>query len=217
MPIQFKQFAFLLMLAFGIFGCSTFNISKLKQRAENGDAQAQLDLGNAYRTRSGVKKSLKNAFKWTELAAKSGLPEAQAQLGLAYANGHGVHQDFEKAREWFLKSANQEYPESYCMLGDLYRLGMGVPVNLPEAAKWYKKGAVAGIQADQFNLGIMYSLGEGVEKNYVKAYQWLTAAQTKNENWQLTLIAKMALAEIIPKMTDEEKTRAKVTNEAFGY
>lgn len=63
----------------------------------------------------------------------------------------------------------------------------------------------------------MYTLGEGVEKNYVKAYQWLTAARINRENKQLTWMARGALSDLIPKMSDEEKTRAKVANEAMGY
>lgn len=44
-----------------------------------GRAQAQLELGHAYRLGLGVEPSLEEAYKWYKLAAQSGLPAAKAE------------------------------------------------------------------------------------------------------------------------------------------
>jgi uncharacterized protein len=218
MPIQSKLFVVLAVLAFGIMGCaSSINVSELKKRAEAGDISAQNDLGYAYKTGSGVEKNPEEAIKWIRRAADAGSPMAQRNLGLIYVQGYGVPQDYQKAREWFLKSANQDFPNAYGQIGGLYQNGRGVPVDLAEAAQWYEKGAQKGDQGAQYNLGIMYKLGEGVEKDYVKAYQWLTAARVNRKKEKLTWMARGALSDLIPKMSDEEKARAKVINESAGY
>jgi TPR repeat protein len=218
MPIQFKLFSVLAMLTFGILGCGTsIDFSELKKRAEGGDVIAQSSLAYAYKTGSGVEKNPEEAIKWIQRAADNGSAEAQHNLGLSYVQGYGVPQNYEKAREWFLKSAGQGFLRAYGKIGTLHQRGLGVPVDPAKAAQWFEKGAQNGVQGDQYNLGIMYTLGEGVEKDNVKAYQWLTAARVNGENKKLTWMARAALSDLIPKMSDDEKIRAKVINETLGY
>ena len=65
----------------------------LHELAEQGDAQAQLNLGSLYTNGLGVPKNNVEAANWTRKAANQGLPQAQVLLGLLYENGQGVRKN----------------------------------------------------------------------------------------------------------------------------
>ena len=63
------------------------NIATLKAKANNGDAKAQLNLGNAYSNGKGVEQSYSQAVYWWKKAAEQGNVVAQYNLGIAYYDG----------------------------------------------------------------------------------------------------------------------------------
>src|SRR6516162_3152264 len=67
--------------------------TEIQKRADHGDPEAELALGQLYGTGTGVSRSLSKAFKWHRKAADHGLARAQYQLGLDYAGGLGVKKD----------------------------------------------------------------------------------------------------------------------------
>jgi hypothetical protein len=69
--------------------------------AEQGDAQAQNNLGMMYFEGWGVPKDDKEAIKWFRVAASQGYALAQGNLGLMYAKGRGVPQDYVLSYMWF--------------------------------------------------------------------------------------------------------------------
>ncbi len=77
--------------------------------AEQGDAETQYQLGEAYRkgTGEGISRSFKEAARWYELAAEQGHPEAQYQLGEFYSKGRGVKKNKKMARKWYKAAAEQ--------------------------------------------------------------------------------------------------------------
>ena len=75
------------------------------EAAEQGDADAQYNLGLMYDHGLGVAPDAKEAVKWYRLAAEQGHEEAQYQLGVVYDNGKGVAKDTVLAYMWFNISA----------------------------------------------------------------------------------------------------------------
>ena len=73
----------------------------LRPFAEQGDAQAQFNLGVMYDYGQGVSQNHREAVKWYRKAAEHGRARAQSNLGLMYDNGQGVPQDFVHAHMWF--------------------------------------------------------------------------------------------------------------------
>ena len=88
--------------------------------AENGDIDAQYQLGVIYAKGDGVEKDDKLSFLWFEKAAKQGYSEAQYTLGLMYSSGKGVDQDNEIALKWFEKSAKQGHTDSLNIINSMY-------------------------------------------------------------------------------------------------
>ena len=75
--------------------------------AEQGDPNAQYNLGVLYADGQGVTKDYKTAVKWYELAAEQGHISAQVNLAFMYANGKGVNRDFTRAFMWWDVAASQ--------------------------------------------------------------------------------------------------------------
>ena len=75
-------------------------LQKLRPLAEQGDANAQYDLGVMYRTGEGVLQDDTEAVRWYRLAAEQGDAGAQNNLALMYFNGRGVPKDYVQARMW---------------------------------------------------------------------------------------------------------------------
>ena len=75
--------------------------------ADQGHAEAQLNLGSMYNMGEGVPQEYAEAAKWYLLAANQGNALAQGNLGLMYANGDGVPQDFVLAHKWINLAASR--------------------------------------------------------------------------------------------------------------
>ena len=152
------------------------NIDELKKAAEQGDAQAQYNLGICYANGNGVEKNFSEAVKWWRKAAEQGVALAQGNLGACYNLGYGVEKNPTEAVKWCRKAAEQGIAEAQFCLGACYALGDGVEKNPTEAVKWYRKAAEQGNAPAQYNLGFFYANGIGVEKNLREAVKWYRKA-----------------------------------------
>ena len=75
--------------------------------AEQGNVDAQYNLGLMYGKGKGVKKDYRKAIKWWVLAANQGNGKAQTNLGWMYEIGIGVQKDAHKAAHWYQIASNQ--------------------------------------------------------------------------------------------------------------
>ncbi len=116
-------------------------------RAQQGDAEAQLQLALRYAEGDGVIQNDKEAAKWFALAAKQGLAEAQYQYGLALLKGRGVVQDYKAAFDWIEKPAQHGYAKAQYSLGELYRYGTGTAIDKARAYMWFNLAAAQGVEA----------------------------------------------------------------------
>ena len=73
--------------------------------AEQGDANAQINLGTLYENGQGVSKDYQQALFWFRQAAKRGNAMALTKIGLMYERGTGVTQDFILAHKWYILGA----------------------------------------------------------------------------------------------------------------
>jgi len=76
-------------------------IQKLQRAAEQGDAEAQLSLGIAYRFRQGVLQDCKEGLNWYRKSAEQGGVIAQHRLGYAYEVGEGVPKNTATVYAWY--------------------------------------------------------------------------------------------------------------------
>ena len=120
---------------------ATEDLDDLRVRAEQGNAQAQLNLGNMYVNGRGVPEDDVEAVRWYRLAAEQGNAGAQGMLGAMYAEGDVVPQDYAEAVRWIRRGAEQGNAWAQGMLGALYAQGDVVPQDNVSAHMWLNLAA----------------------------------------------------------------------------
>ena len=161
-----------------------------KKAADNGDAQAQNELGDLYNRGLVASREDILAFEKFKKAAKQGDIEAQFNLGQMYREGIFTIRDYEEALRWIKKSAEQGYAPAQTALGDIK--SYGEDEEKKEAFSWYKKAAKQGFAPAQYHLGTMYAGREDSfyfeeRTDYQEALMWLKKAAEQGEGrWYLT-------------------------------
>ena len=82
-------------------------MQRVHQAAEQGNKDAQYELGYRYAHGSGIAKDEAEALRWFRLAAEQGLPEAQTALGLMYSRGEGAPRNVVSGYAWLSTAAAQ--------------------------------------------------------------------------------------------------------------
>ena len=153
-------------------------VSRYQQRAEQGDAFAQYQLGRVYARGDGVPQDFQEALRWYRRAAEQGNRFAQYQLGRVYARGDGVPQDFQEALRWYRRAVEQGDAGAQNAIGRMYARGDGVPQDFHEALRWYQRAAAEGrsgyyavVLADNYRIG-----SDGVPQDLQEAIRWYRRA-----------------------------------------
>lgn len=87
------------------FDARHYTINLFLNRANEGNVEAQYQLGQFYLTGNGTLQDFEEAVKWFTLAAEQNYAPAQYELGLLYHLGQGVNIDNEKSYMWLNLSA----------------------------------------------------------------------------------------------------------------
>ena len=98
-----------------------------RKAAEQGDAEAQYELGHCYHYGYGVTEDKTEAVKWYRMAAEQGHVYAQCWLGVCYFIGNGVTQDKTEAIKWYRKAAEWGHEEAKDALKRLEQRGGTAP------------------------------------------------------------------------------------------
>lgn len=116
-------------------------IAEWREPAEKGDADAQFNLGQAYKLGRGVAMSGAFAQDWYLKAAKQGHAKAQANLGLLmYQNG-----EREGAMPWIRKAAERNEPRAMFLLASAMFNGDMAPRDWPRAYALMNRAKAAGL------------------------------------------------------------------------
>lgn len=152
-------------------------LSRIQTEAQQGVAQAQLELGKEYSQgfcfrQDGeiTEQNLVEAAQWLQKAADQGLVEAKYRLGR-------VTRDDKKSFELIKEAAEQGSAEAQYWIGSSYERGFhGISKNELLASMWYEKAARQDHVQAMSSLGYMYLKGIGVTADRTKAIQWYRQA-----------------------------------------
>ncbi|HEX8223558.1 MAG TPA: tetratricopeptide repeat protein [Allosphingosinicella sp.] len=126
-------------------------IAEWRPLADRGDADAQFNLGQAYKMGRGVTVNPRLAQSWYEKAAKQGHEQAQVNVGLLLYNG-GRRQE---AMPWIRKAADLGDPRAQYILGTELFNGDLVGKDWPRAYALMLKAADGGVPPAADNLKAM--------------------------------------------------------------
>lgn len=161
--------------------CSTLvasasTLNDKRQAAEHGDVNAQMQLGEAYKTGTdGVEVDLTKSMKWFRKAADQGNPHAMFMVGKLLWSGisifRNIEEDEKNAIKWYRKAAEQGYGEALFTLGQFHHYGRegGFKQDYTQAVYWYRKAVEQGNNNARHYLSGMLKEGRGVKKDAAKA------------------------------------------------
>ena len=113
------------------------NLDALRQAAEQGAADAQVELGRRYLRRHGVPRDEIEAARWFHLAAEQGNADARLELGHTYTRGYGIPHDRAEGLRWYRLAAGQGNADALFELARRYH-DNGNPQDNAEAARWFR-------------------------------------------------------------------------------
>jgi uncharacterized protein len=125
-------------------------LARFVQLAEEGNVEAQWDVGQSFRFGDLLPLDIEQANDWLERAAEGGSGDAQHHLAWFYEHGlYGYPIDRKKSEEWYERALKQEHPETLY----LYAIKMftdGQPTK--EALEFLHKAADKGFKQAKDNL-----------------------------------------------------------------
>ena len=188
------------------------SIFMLRQKATQGDAGAQFELGLTYDGGNRITKDRAEAVKWYRKAAEQGHADAQYMLAFAHARGDGATHNMDEAFMWWSKAARQGHvvaqstlAQEYYKRGLAYAHGENVAQNWIEALKWWHAASELGHVEAQFTLGTAYEYGvKGIiEGDTNKAANWYHKAAEQGMS-----MAQVALGDLyyVSKNVDKKES-----------
>jgi TPR repeat protein len=112
-----------------------------RKSAEQGNADAQYDLGDFYLFGHGVQLDYAQGIRWFRKAAEQGSPAAQTDLARFYLIGKYVPQDYALSASWYRKAAERGNPDGQAGLASMYEDGQGLPQSYSKAYFWISLAA----------------------------------------------------------------------------
>lgn len=147
-------------------------IADLIAKADRGDMDAQVELGDAYETAKGLTMDHTSAMKYFRKAANRSHAMAQYRIGLLYQHGRGVEKNSGKATEWFRKANEQDLPQAQCQLG-LMEFSRR---EFSSAMIYFLKAAKHGHAESEVHIAMLFKRGQRVRQDFEKAIKYLRKA-----------------------------------------
>lgn len=152
---------------------------QLLERAEDGDLEAQYELGIAYAydTMGEYTPVDEKVLYWLRRAAEGGYAAAQNEIGYIYRKGlFGRKKDIPTALAWLYSAAKQGDDLAHLNLAQIFRDGDGVERDDTASTKHFRISAELGYPPAQFEFGLRLREGVGIPRNTLEARGWISKA-----------------------------------------
>lgn len=156
---------------------SRFNI--LLEKADEGDAQSQLEAGQGFHNGYPRARNDEEAFRLFTQAWESGqLPQAAYELSQLYQKGEGTEKNEIKAMDLLTSAVQSQNPDAQYMFGT-FAYGANPP-KYEDAFAWFSNAAAAGQAPGQYMTGFMLMQGQGTPKSVPLAIEFFRKAAEQN-------------------------------------
>lgn len=152
------------------------DINSLQEAANNGDRNAQFELGQAFEAGRSVDQDFDQALIWYNKAGSQGHTESQYVLGMWHAFGIHLQPNYDEALRWYSKAAEQGHAGAQFIMGMSHSFGLAVPQDHGMAFQWYRRAAEIGDADAQRQLAVSYFEGNGVSQDSTQAVKWFIKA-----------------------------------------
>jgi uncharacterized protein len=150
----------------------TAAVSRLRSLAMQGDAQAQLALGQLLINGIGTRLDVREALHWFLQAAESGVPMAMNMVGRCYEYGFGAQMDCVQAAHWYLRAARLDCDWAIYNYAQLLSHGRGIEQDRVAAFRWFQLAASLGHARAMNFLGLYHENGWETPVDRHAAFAW---------------------------------------------
>ncbi len=147
-----------------------------RKAADQGDPDAQNQLGYLSMWGIGVPRDEAVAFRWFARATGEGSQGAKLNLAVLYFKGVGTPRDRSLALELMTQLAERGNARAQAYLGIVYLTGDGFPKDLALAEKWLKRAAKGKNPEAEYSMGVLWSTTAGHEHDPAKAIRYYRKA-----------------------------------------
>lgn len=112
--------------------------------AQNGDMDAQYNLGLLYMKGLGVGLDERKALEWFHKSAHQGNTDAMYNIGVMFYEGKGAYRSDQSAVEWWKLAADGGNPNGQYNLGVMYAFGIGIGQDTNKAVSLWEAAAKQG-------------------------------------------------------------------------
>lgn len=154
-------------------------VEMLQLSADNGNPDAQWELGTMYEFANHVSKDEAKALGLYRRSAEAGSPIGLYMLAHCYQHGIVVEEDHAVSDSLYAKSFNElmklvPQEDIYVLnfIGSAYYWGDGVKADREKAFGYYLISAQKGNPETQYKTGNCYETGQGTAKNMEEAIVW---------------------------------------------
>lgn len=170
--------------------------SKLKKKAEKGNASALHEMGLVYSSPVpgyGWYFDIPEAMKWFQRASDKHYAETEYLYGLLYAKGQWRKRaELPDVVSWLVGANEQDDEDTYFLVDTIYRgEAWANGQDSARAFMWFEKAARQKHTKAQLNLGAIYLAGIGTPKDTEKAIKWITRAAGGNDRVAQNVLAHM--------------------------
>lgn len=158
-------------------------LQSLINKANNGDVNAMVIVGDCYNRGEYIEKNVEKAQQYYMMAAEKGNAQAEFMAGLGFLLGEGVGRSVSTEAKYIQSAADKGITNAQYVLGSLYKDGeIGFWATDQKAVKYFEMAAKHGHAQAQIELGDMYIRGVGVKTNLNRGLFWLVCAYLHGQN-----------------------------------
>lgn len=155
--------------------------------AEQGNRDAQYELGIMFYSGFTIEQSYENSFYWFRKGAENGLADGQAAVALCYKRGRGTPRDEEQTAHWFDLSARQGNAMTHYYLSLKLIDVEGIAQNYVSAFYRMERSASKNYPEAQYELAQMHRDGIGTEPDLERTLYWILMAVKNKEERAMKL------------------------------
>lgn len=161
----------------------------LKQEADRGDSDAEVNLGYLYARGHAVSINQVEAFRLFDLSARQGNSDGMNALGYKYEAGTGIKPDAHQAILWFCAAVRLGNARAMNNLAVMLYVGKQTPRNITAARDLWKQAMDRGEMNAIYGLGLsLINFPDRAEDRQIGTQRMIDAAKHGQINAQQFLL-----------------------------
>lgn len=174
----------------------------LRQEANRGDSDAEVNLGYLYARGQGVPADQAAAFHLYDLSAQQGNGEGMNGLGYKYQFGTGIKPDINQAIRWYCAALHQGNPRAMNNLALMLDTGKDVPRDVAAARNLWQQSIGHSDVNGMYNLGLSLIKSPDRPEDRQIGTRWMIEAANRGQIGAQQILRQSGYRGALPPVVD---------------